>query len=96
MKNLLENTNRHSNINKIDISTTKTPQGVTRSYNDYGVFKGDHKRLGQLFYKHDSSFGSGIGLYLAKRLMEKMGGKLEFIFHPNLSFKLLFIQPEAE
>ena len=96
LKNLLENTKRHSNINKIDISTTKTPQGITLSYNDYGVFKGDHKRLGQLFYKHDSSSGSGIGLYLAKKLMEKMGGKLEFIFHPNLSFKLLFIQPEAE
>jgi len=95
-RNLLENTKRHSKTNKVDITTRKSPQGVELSYNDFGIFKGDQKKLGQLFYKYESTSGSGIGLYLAKRLMKKMGGDLEFIFHPNLSFKLVFKIPEAE
>jgi len=96
LKNLLENTKKHSKINKVDISTKKTPMGILLIYNDYGIFKGDPKKLGQLFYKHNSSSGSGIGLYLAKRLMTKIGGRLEFIFHPNLSFNLYFKIPEAK
>lgn len=96
LKNLLENTKKHSNINKIDISTKKTPMGMALTYNDYGIFKGDPKKLGNLFYKFNSSSGSGIGLYLARRLMEKMGGRLEFIFRPNLSFNLYFKISEAE
>jgi len=96
LKNLLENTKKHSKINKVDISTKKTPMGMMLTYNDYGIFKGEQKKLGQLFYKHNSSSGSGIGLYLAYRLMQKMGGRLEFIFHPNLSFNLYFKLPEAQ
>jgi signal transduction histidine kinase len=90
LKNLFENTKRHSPKKKIDIFLKKAVNTTTLIYNDRGVFTGERKRLGTLFYKHNSSSGSGIGLYLAKKLMEKMGGKLNFVFQPNLHFELHF------
>jgi signal transduction histidine kinase len=89
-KNLLENTKKHAKAKKIDINIEQDDSRVILGYNDHGNFLGDKKKLGTLFYKHDSSRGSGIGLYLCKKLMKNMGGDLHFNFQPNLNFNLLF------
>lgn len=90
-KNLLENTRRHTDGKLITIKIEENDnQTLSLKYTDSGNFSGDQKRIGTLFYKHDSKKGSGIGLYLIKRLMEKMKGKLNILFEPEFTFILNF------
>lgn len=90
-KNLIENTRRHTSGKKIIIQIEEgSSDSVFIKYTDAGIFSGDKKRVGSLFYKHDSSKGSGIGLYLIKRLMEKMKGGLSILFEPKFTFILNF------
>ncbi len=89
-KNLLENTRKHTKTDMVEINLKEDNNSVILSYNDHGNFKGDKQKLGSLFYKHNSGKGTGIGLYLCKKLMKKMGGDIYFTFSPNLSFELYF------
>ena len=77
-KNLLENTQIHSNDNKIKIILSDFNNTILLKYSDGGVFDGDQKKLGNIFYKHSSTKGSGIGLYLIKNLLLKMQGDFKF------------------
>jgi signal transduction histidine kinase len=89
-KNLLENTKKHTKSKIINLSISQKENMVNLNYNDGGTFQGDRKKLGTLFYKHSSAKGTGIGLYLCKKLMKKMGGNISFSFFPGLNFNLLF------
>jgi signal transduction histidine kinase len=91
-RNLFENTIRHNpTTNKISITATKVGDRVELVYDDYGQkFQGVTKRLGELFYKFNSSKGSGIGLYLIKNLMMKMNGQFEILNKERLMFVLIF------
>lgn len=95
MKNLLENTRIHTNSKKINIAITEDQDKIHFSYVDHGEFKGELDKLGTLFYKHNSTKGSGIGLYLSQKLLEKMDGDL-FItnLHGGLKFTLSFRKSE--
>jgi len=92
LRNLLENTKRHhSQSKKILITSRRTPSSIEIIYDDFGLpFKGDDKRLGELFYKFNSQKGSGIGLYLIKSLMKKMHGDLIIQSQGRLRFMLHF------
>ena len=90
LRNLMENTRQHAKSKEVEIGFSKTDKFVRLQYKDHGIFKGDKNRLGTLFYKHQSRKGSGIGLYLVKRLIQKMEGHLDFIFSPHLAFNLDF------
>ncbi|MBC7430385.1 MAG: HAMP domain-containing histidine kinase [Bacteriovorax sp.] len=95
MKNLLENTRIHSGSRKIKIAVINEGYRVRLTYEDQGVFKGDVKKLGTLFYKHNSRRGSGIGLYLSQKLLDKMNGSLYISQSgPGLQFDLLFKKSE--
>ena len=94
LKNLLENTKRHSKSNAIQITIERNKDKVHFSYSDGGIFTGDPKKLATLFYKHDSKKGSGIGLYLIKKLIEKMQGEVSFETTPSLVFNLFFKMSE--
>ena len=97
-KNLFENTKIHTNNTDVLIELTRKGEFININYKDSGVFTGDKDKLATLFYKYNSSKGSGIGLYLCKKLMERMGGKFEVFNQPGISFQLLFIgaDPHAE
>lgn len=77
IKNLLENTRIHTASKKVKINVKKNADNVVLTYIDEGHFHGDKTKLGTLFYKHNSTKGSGIGLYLTNELIKKMHGKLE-------------------
>jgi signal transduction histidine kinase len=49
-------------------------------------FEGDPSKLGRLFQRGSSSRGTGVGLYLVRVLMERMGGKVEFAAAPEGGF----------
>ncbi len=92
LKNLIENTLRHSPSSKGGkFSYSQAHKTAILTYTDNGeAFEGDLSKLGQLFYKYKSPKGSGIGLYLIKRLMKKNGGKLGIKASPHLVFTLTF------
>ncbi len=94
-RNLFENTRRHNeHASKVRIEVVRAGQSVEVHYDDFGQkFGGDAGLLGELFYKFNSTKGSGIGLYLIKNLMRKMDGTFEVINHDRLRFCLCFRAP---
>lgn len=80
LKNLFENTKNHTNsqIVQITIKEIKDLKQISLEYKDQGTFTGDRSKLGTIFYKHNSKKGSGIGLYLIKKFMGLMNGKISF------------------
>lgn len=93
-KNLFENTKNHSNSKNINIEINEKNNQVHISYSDFGTFHGDAKKLATLFYKYNSSKGSGIGLYLSKKLTKKMNGQFNIINNESLSFELIYQKAE--
>lgn len=89
-KNLLENTKGHTQSQKVNINIRSTNGLIHFTYADGGTFAGDPKKLGDLFYKHNSSRGSGIGLYLISALMNRMSGKAIFEAGSTLKTTLTF------
>lgn len=90
-KNLIENTKRHNKEeNKtVSISLKNLDSLVSMSYQDNGSsFSGELEKLGKLFYKHQSHQGSGIGIYIIKKLTQKMNGL--FKIKQNSKNELLF------
>lgn len=98
LRNLFENTKQHHpHTNQLSISIQSESDSVILNFNDHGdPFSGEFDSLGELFYKHNSPKGSGIGLYLVRRLMQKMQGELNIKAEPNLCFELKFRRVEHE
>lgn len=96
LRNLFENTLKH-NLNKdkkVTLHIKEIGQKIELLYDDHGQkFEGDLNQLGKLFYKFKSSKGSGIGLYLCKKLISKMSGNLNF--QNSDRFKISFSLPRA-
>jgi signal transduction histidine kinase len=81
LRNLVENSLRHGDRERIhvDVQASATGQGIQISYRDDGRgFEGDPSRLGRLFLRGGESRGTGVGLYLVRVLMDRMGGDVEF------------------
>jgi signal transduction histidine kinase len=89
-KNLFENTIRHQNHEKeILINFVNNNQYLKVIYDDQGApFEGDISQLGKLFYKHNSPKGTGIGLYLIKKLILKQNGLFKITKAPHLVFEI--------
>lgn len=96
-KNLLENSLRHSKKNqvKITISSEVRNQKVALVLRDNGQgYMGEAKLLGKLFQKGPGSHGTGVGLYLVKVLMKRMGGWVQFSLQNGFEVSLWF--PEGK
>ena len=96
-KNLFENTARHNKSQQKQVTISiKGENGKVRViYDDHGEkFCGNLDRLGKLFYKHDSPKGSGIGLYLVKKLVQRQGGQFVVSNEARLLFELKFKRGE--
>ncbi len=87
-KNLFQNSFIHGRATQIQISITALEaERVKISVRDNGRgFQGEIKKLGQVFYRHNSTSGSGIGLYLTSLLVRQMGGEVKFIAQPSEGF----------
>jgi signal transduction histidine kinase len=93
LRNLFQNTRRHnkSQDKECTIAIKNEEDSIELTYFDNGQdFQGDINQLGTLFYTFGSPNGSGIGLYLIKRLMKKLQGSFEIHSRPKLSFMLTF------
>ncbi len=77
-RNLFENTKNHSGDTFAQIEIIESKDIIQIVYSDHGKFDGNINKLGNIFYKHNSKKGSGIGLYLTTLLIKKMNGKVSF------------------
>lgn len=81
--NLIENAIKYTKQGTVDVDVKGDDQSVTISIEDSGIGipKEDIPHLFQKFYRVDNSDtreigGTGLGLYLCRRLVETIGGKL--------------------
>jgi signal transduction histidine kinase len=90
LSNLLSNAIQFRDVNKkiqtISISVKVTAQTCILSIEDngVGVDKENHAKIFQLFFRAtERSSGAGIGLYVVKEAVEKMGGKINLHSTPG-------------
>lgn len=78
--NLIQNSLIHGQASRIQIKSSLKDQTISLELHDNGQgFRGRADRLSRAFYRHYSGSGSGIGLYLCKKLSQLMGGSITFV-----------------
>jgi len=79
LRNLIHNAVLHGQATAIEISAKSTGSQVEIHIQDNGRgFAGDVKQLGAEMLPSKNEKGNGIGLYLCRRLINRMGGELHF------------------
>lgn len=80
LRNLVQNAVLHGQATVIEVSAKKSAgDRIEVQIQDNGKgFSGDVQQLGQQMVPSKNEKGSGIGLYLVRRLMKKMNGDLAF------------------
>ncbi|MDX9731775.1 MAG: HAMP domain-containing sensor histidine kinase [Bdellovibrionales bacterium] len=83
VRNIAQNAVRHGQASELTIGFETYDGIVSIRFADNGKgFRGDVRRLGEIFARHTGMSGSGIGLYLVAKLIERMNGraKVETLF----------------
>ena len=80
IRNVLHNSFHHGKANAVTVQAlTQNKGNVTIQVSDDGLgFKGERSLLTKPFMRHTATSGSGLGLYLVRNLVERMGGCVEF------------------
>ena len=96
LRNLVENSAKHADVQAIhiDLQARREGRGILLRYRDNGRGSSEQPaQLGRLFQRGGKSRGAGVGLYLVRVLMDRMGGSVEFAhaeqggFEARLSFQ---------
>ena len=90
LRNLVENSVRHARRECVQVAVTARAHGgqVLLEYRDDGDGTAVPAReLGRLFERGAGSAGSGVGLYLVRALMNRMGGRAEFFSTAGQGFR---------
>jgi signal transduction histidine kinase len=90
LRNLVENSVRHARLERVQVRLTARGAGdqVLVEYHDNGGgTKVPARELGRMFGRGASSGGTGIGLYLVRTLMQRMGGEANFFSAPGEGFR---------
>jgi signal transduction histidine kinase len=90
LRNLVENSVRHSRLEQVQVAVSARAAAgrVLLEYRDNGAGTVVPAReLGRLFERGEGSGGSGVGLYLVRALMNRMGGRAEFFSAAGEGFR---------
>jgi signal transduction histidine kinase len=89
LNNLISNAIKYADLTKnnpfVDISVSKTGESliIVVVDNGIGISIESHPKLFQMFYRaNDKETGTGLGLYIAKESIEKLGGKIQLKSEP--------------
>ena len=101
--NLLSNAVKHSpGGSPLEISVAAAGNEAVVSVRDQGegIYPSDHDRVFERFYRSDDTKarqtgGAGLGLYIAKRLVEAMGGRIWLTSAPGEGSTFSFSLPLA-
>jgi signal transduction histidine kinase len=89
LRNLVENAARHAGRARVpvQVSARALEKYVLIEFRDQGIGSSAPVReLGRLFGRGPASVGSGVGLYLVRALIVRMGGSAEFRSTPGQGF----------
>jgi signal transduction histidine kinase len=90
LRNLVENSVRHAHVCPVGVEVSASVHGqrvlLACQDNGQGLATGSG-RLGRLFGRGPQSSGAGVGLYLVRRLMQRMGGRARFDTAPGKGFR---------
>ena len=96
LSNLIQNAVTHGDAKQITLTVTNEAGSVQIQVADDGRgFAGDFARLGMRFYRHTTSSGSGMGLFIARQLAQRMGGTLTFAAGAPRGLVATLTLPEA-
>ena len=90
LRNLVENSVRHAQVEPVQVRLNARLRGsqVLLEYRDNGAGSAVPGRdLGRMFGRGANSAGTGIGLYLVRALMQRMGGAARFHSAPGAGFR---------
>ncbi len=81
MRNLVQNALVHGSASKMKVSVRGLDDSrVQLRVQDNGRgFVGDFKKLGTPFIRHSSKSGNGLGLFLVRELLRRMGGEFKVV-----------------
>lgn len=103
MANLIDNAIKYSPKGAIQVKAETDKDFVTISITDHGVGISleDQKHLFQKFYRANSSMtrevgGSGLGLYIARNLIERCGGRISVESEMGVGSTFKFTLPLAK
>ena len=91
IKNLISNAVKYSKTDnepsfvKFELNEVGEFYEVTVSDNGVGIPKDQHGRIFEMFYRVSAGrVGSGLGLFIVKEIMEKLGGTISLQSEPNV------------
>ena len=91
VKNLVSNAVKYSKTSSepsfVKFETRQTPEYIELivSDNGIGIPKDQHQRIFEMFYRVSSRRnGSGLGLFIVKEILEKLGGTITVESEPNI------------
>lgn len=78
-RNLLQNASVHGEATEVKVSVAAKDGQLEVLVTDNGKgFQGEAARLGEMFVRHNTRSGTGLGLYLSRLLASRMNGGLQF------------------
>ncbi len=95
LRNLFENSRQHSPEKDVVITLSSSGAWANLTYRDHGNFQGNRNQLATLFYRHNSKRGSGIGLYLTKKLVKHMQGEFKILTQHPFTVQIALIKTAA-
>ncbi len=79
LTNLVQNAVIHGHATQVNVQVHRNAGRLSVTVIDNGRgFEGDLGQLGELFVRHARSSGSGVGLYIVRRLLTAMNGTIRF------------------
>jgi signal transduction histidine kinase len=102
MQNFITNAIKYTKIGGVTLSGHQTKEGVVVAIKDtgIGISKSDQRHIFEKFYRSEDyrtreSSGTGLGLYISKKLAEKMNITIKFESRLNhgSTFILVFKNP---
>ncbi len=100
LTNLISNALRYHNKEqdnpylKITVNATNKQAEIQVADNGQGIDEKHVPHIFTMFYRaNETSAGSGLGLYIVKEAVEKLGGSIKVESRPNVGTKLLIVIP---